>query len=427
MKIITGNTGEKHVTSEDDGTLYASIVGKDDYILDINENFSHEVLDTNTIRINSGDALLNDRQVRIPRGTYDLVSIDNGQTGYKRIDLIVIRYESNKVIEKANLVVIKGTATTGTATAPDYQKESILDGALIHDVPLYEVHLDGINLEKVVKVFIEKKLSVTNLGYRPNLLINGDFQVNQYNFTSLTMAGNRKYFIDRWLHAWGTSTITKVDDGIKIINTSNSGTPIEQCVECNINQTLGKKLTLSASVDGVVYSTTNTLSEVEKVFESENFGMYFRADASKGCIVVRIYALQSKTITINWVKLEQGSVATPFVPRLYAEELALCHRYYEVKMVQGNINASTQLTSGYLLVFFNLTPKRKNPQIQFADKEWVHGYVSRVSSDASKHKQNGRVYIYPDAHKNCGYELISDSGENASTISAYIYADAEIY
>lgn len=34
------------------------------------------------------------------------------------------------------------------------------------------------------------------------------------------------------------------------------------------------------------------------------------------------------TVTIEWIKLEIGSQATPFVPRLYAEELALCQRYF---------------------------------------------------------------------------------------------------
>ena len=33
-------------------------------------------------------------------------------------------------------------------------------------------------------------------------------------------------------------------------------------------------------------------------------------------------------IDIEWVKLELGSKATQFVPRLYGEELALCQRYY---------------------------------------------------------------------------------------------------
>ena len=46
-----------------------------------------------------------------------------------------------------------------------------------------------------------------------------------------------------------------------------------------------------------------------------------------------IYNLNGSTNTnqmdIEWVKLELGSVATPYVPRLYAEELVLCKRYFQ--------------------------------------------------------------------------------------------------
>ena len=33
---------------------------------------------------------------------------------------------------------------------------------------------------------------------------------------------------------------------------------------------------------------------------------------------------------VGWVKLELGSVATPFVPRSYGEELLLSQRYYQI-------------------------------------------------------------------------------------------------
>lgn len=36
------------------------------------------------------------------------------------------------------------------------------------------------------------------------------------------------------------------------------------------------------------------------------------------------------TYEIEWTKLEPGTMTTPFISRPYAEELALCQRYYEV-------------------------------------------------------------------------------------------------
>ena len=35
-------------------------------------------------------------------------------------------------------------------------------------------------------------------------------------------------------------------------------------------------------------------------------------------------------IDIEYVKLEMGELATPLSPRPYAEELAMCQRYYQV-------------------------------------------------------------------------------------------------
>ena len=70
-----------------------------------------------------------------------------------------------------------------------------------------------------------------------------------------------------------------------------------------------------------------------------------QADKSEGILS---YAKPATTIThdrimlsvsnndvVNWVKLEVGSVATPFIPRLYAEELALCQRYYEIELMDS--------------------------------------------------------------------------------------------
>lgn len=331
MKIITGNTGMKHVTSEDDGTLYASIVGKEDYILDMNENFSHEIIDVNTIRINSGDALLNGRQVRIPRGSYDTVSIDNGQTGYKRIDLIVIRYESNMVIENASLVVIKGIATTGTPITPEYQKESILDGALIHDVPLYKVHLDGINLEKVEKLFVERNLSATNLGYRPNLLINGDFRnpINQRGLTTYFGQTQKRYTIDRWCTGEQDyeRTVEIIDGAIKITNPNATyvGT-LQQFFE---NTLPLADYTLSVRVLEISGTATMSCSGSHTETKKElNVGINTMTLENATIDSFKIYIAPQSSITLEWAKLEQGSIATPFIPRLYAEELALCQRYF---------------------------------------------------------------------------------------------------
>ena len=40
--------------------------------------------------------------------------------------------------------------------------------------------------------------------------------------------------------------------------------------------------------------------------------------------------IKDNEFTIEWVKLELGECATPFVPRSYGEELLLSQRYYQI-------------------------------------------------------------------------------------------------
>lgn len=149
MKIITGKTATEHVNSEDDRGLYAGIFGSGSYILNTGTKFQTSIESSTTIRINSGDLVHQGCHARIPYDEYDEVTIDAGTTGYKRIDLIVARYERNAGLESMTLVAIKGQPAVSDPVAPDYNNGNILEGANISDMPLYRVMLDGVNIESV--------------------------------------------------------------------------------------------------------------------------------------------------------------------------------------------------------------------------------------------------------------------------------------
>lgn len=153
MKIITGKTGENHVTADDDRSLYAGIFGENSYVLNIGQKLASTIVSANTIRIGSGDLVHNGTHARIAYGDYEDVSIDNGTTGYYRKDLIVARYTKSAGIESMDLVVIKGTPSTTDPVAPEYYQNNILQGATISDMPLYAVTLNGVNLESVTSMF----------------------------------------------------------------------------------------------------------------------------------------------------------------------------------------------------------------------------------------------------------------------------------
>lgn len=161
IKIVTGMTGEPHITSDDDRALNLGIFGKNNYVLPVGDFLKLEMVDVNTARISCGDIVMKGCHARIPAGDYEEVSIDNGTNGYNRIDLIVAQYEKNAGVESVTLQVIKGTPSTGTAVQPEYPSGSIYWGTTKDCFPLYSVTLAGINISGTTKLFttIDARLS----------------------------------------------------------------------------------------------------------------------------------------------------------------------------------------------------------------------------------------------------------------------------
>ena len=153
MKIITGKTASEHVNSEDDRALHAGTFGQGSYVLNVGEMFKPTIESSNTIRIDCGDLVHQGTHARIPYGEYDIATIDNGQTGFKRIDMIVGRYERNGGFETFNIITIKGQPSASAPVAPDYENGNILEGAEVSDMPLYEVMLDGVNIVSVTPLY----------------------------------------------------------------------------------------------------------------------------------------------------------------------------------------------------------------------------------------------------------------------------------
>ncbi len=154
MEIITGYTGENHVTSMDDASLYRGIFGQGDYVLDVGNKFKATIIDNSTVRIMDGDLVIQGHQARIRANDYEEVTIDNGTPGQKRNDLIVARYQKNTTtgIESITLEVVKGTPGE-TATDPEIIQEDLTIGGIQRDYPLYRVSLNGLVLESVTSLF----------------------------------------------------------------------------------------------------------------------------------------------------------------------------------------------------------------------------------------------------------------------------------
>lgn len=153
-ELITGTKGTPHITSTQDRAIYEKIIGKNSYILDDNELLEPELQSNQSLRIRSGMLYHHGSITEVKRNTYDEVTIANGSQGMKRIDLVVARYTKNPEteIEEMNWVVIQGTPATSDPVAPAYTEGNMQEGDLTDDCPVFEVHLDGIQVTEVVKL-----------------------------------------------------------------------------------------------------------------------------------------------------------------------------------------------------------------------------------------------------------------------------------
>ena len=158
MKIVTGKTGTPHVASQEFRQFVEGTVGQESYILASGENLEPELSTNNLLKIRSGMMSHHGNISCVELGTYDEVTIQNGNQGMKRIDLVVNRYSKNDEtgLEENNWIVIQGTPVADDPASPAHTEGNLQEGDLVDDCPVFEVHLDGINVTEVKKL-----LSVT--------------------------------------------------------------------------------------------------------------------------------------------------------------------------------------------------------------------------------------------------------------------------
>lgn len=180
MELITGYQLEDHVTSLQDAMWHRGI-WKDDCIISVGENLKAEIISNNEIRVRSGILNMQGKFCSIDMNTYDSLTINNGTAGENRIDLIVARYEKNSEtqVENVSLKVIQGTPSLDTPSVPSYTEGNIDNGDLIAELPLYEVHIEGINITKVECVMeVQPPVSLARNKLFEGAIKTGDITLN---------------------------------------------------------------------------------------------------------------------------------------------------------------------------------------------------------------------------------------------------------
>lgn len=184
LKPITVNTPtaeEAHIYAEDDAAVYLSMFGGDGVSTN-GQSCKATVLSNNKVRIADGVICVGGHFARIPYGDYIDCEIENGQSGKKRNDIIVARFETTGTggIDTYTCEVKKGTAGT-TAADPEIVQEDLYKAGKVRELPLYRVKIEGLSITAVEQLFtlrktneeLEKELASLNsnkIGNKDNLI-----------------------------------------------------------------------------------------------------------------------------------------------------------------------------------------------------------------------------------------------------------------
>lgn len=153
----------------------------------------------------------------------------------------------------------------------------------------------------------------------PNLLINPDFRINQRGATSYELRG---YSVDRW-EIWSVTVTPNKDGGVTLRNdkyTENGyfRQHLENAVEGDS--------TLSCYVTSVSGTVAMVADDNSQVILKQGLNVLH---TNKNTKIFTLSLNIGASITLKWVKLEQGTVATEFIAPSPTEEYPKCQRYFQ--------------------------------------------------------------------------------------------------
>lgn len=252
----------------------------------------------------------------------------------------------------------------------------------------------------------------------PNLLINPDFKINQRGATSYEQQG---YSVDRW-KIWNVTVTPSTSGGITVKNDkyTDTGTFL-QYLE---NATEGDS-TLSCYVTSVSGTVTMVADDNSQVILKQGLNVVHTSKSTKS---FTIFLNKGTNITLKWVKLEKGTVATSFVAPNYAEELVECERYF---MYIPSSVVGYKFTSQIFVQLEKVNNMRKNATIGITGSNNDTNVIStnsvkqNASVNVSACKANigsGSVGIYID-----GIGTIQNTLVGIDFNSTKIFLDSEIY
>lgn len=192
----------------------------------------------------------------------------------------------------------------------------------------------------------------------PNLLDNTNFKnlVNQRGKTSYSL--DWKYCIDRWVllgtYSVSNHTLT-FDAGNK---TSRFGLDAISYMRQGIEKLDAGTYTISAGIGDTVYSRIITTVSGQ-ASQAYNMGPFYFIYEKFSGVNTQWFGFgvvpgtsSPGSVALDWIKLEVGTVATPYTPKSYGDELDECLRYF----INGIGWGTPGIVGGSSTRFFISTP-----------------------------------------------------------------------
>lgn len=225
---------------------------------------------------------------------------------------------------------------------------------------------------------------VKDYAYRPNLLINSNFKINQRG--SLDYQGANSYTVDGWKIKEGLGSVHVITGGISIDAVPLSVIKLAQPIETELTG-YAAALSVAVEVDGVeqILSSSGVIQNNDQkqcVGEEEDFSIYLKQTATDSGLF-EFYIETEIDIIVKWAKLEAikeselGEIkSTPYVQPNPAEELVKCQRY----LMRLSLGISLGYSPGGQYVFVSVqTPTTLRPGMPTIDVSTV----IRIGNDAA--------------------------------------------
>lgn len=285
------------------------------------------------------------------------------------------------------------------------------------------LYVDILTFEEY-KEYVEGKFA--DLSARPvnnNLLINSNFANPLRQRGRDTSIG---YALDRWF-----------SDGVQLyferskytrVSAQNGSAELRQYVDIIVEELEGKTLTMSCKISGKVYTKTLTVpSDIsnESYLDGRDLNtatcrMSMVYSKEKGYIAFVFELSVGDAIDLEWAKLEIGDTATPYGPRLFAEEFQLCQRYFQTSPLRDSV---LYFQNAKDLSFHHRMPvkMRTNPTITLVGVTIQSNGVSQTGFEFTTSNSASNTFLFKATKDSHGL-----SNDTYITPTGVAYLDAEI-